>query len=481
MTPRDVRRIQRTVPAVVVALVGALLTGALVAGAARTDVAPGDRLVAECGTGWTHVEIEPTTAVLRCAAAATTPGPSASTVPSSTAPTPTASVSSVPSAPASPTPSPTPTPTPTATPSPTVAPTAPPPEPASQVVGCGAATTGGAGGRIIEVDTYAELAAAVRERGPRIVRVTGDGILDGKGDQLLVNSGDLTIDGSGSSAIVKDAWISLRADNVILRGIRVRTGDLGVSADADAINLNGASQVVLDHVEAVWAPDVGGVTILNDSDNVTVQHSIIGGGLLRSSHPEALEDAGGHSYGFNIAGQGAGAPDCVTVYANLITTSVGRNPQVQGATGVDLVNNVIYNFSDTASGNPAGLNIVGNWYRSGPAPATAGVPQRTSFWRFRGSGDYPSVFSGSVYLADNLADGFTPTSPDAPAGSLRSTPAHPLSVAAGPVGGLLERVLADVGPRPLDARSLGWIRDVVDRSGTYWNGDGFAGPNPSWP
>jgi hypothetical protein len=370
-------------------------------------------------------------------------------------------------------PTPTPTPAPTATPIPPT-PTPTPTPPSTEVVGYGSGATGGT--TIVTVGTIAQLRSALSSSGNRIT-LTGSGVWDGNGTPLTVRA-NTTID--GGSVILKDTWVQVRGSNVILRNLRVRSGDLGVSVDADAINLNGGpapiSDIVLDHVEAIWAPDVGGVVILNRVTDVTIQHSIIGVGLTRSIHPES-NDADGHNLAFNIAGQGSGIPERITVYRNLITTAQGRMPQVQGAKAVDFVNNVIYNYEEAPQGNPQGLNLVNNVYRHGPAVPS---PERF-FWRTRTSGDHPNAYPDSVYLSGNVPDGFTAVPPASPANVLRSTPYGVLSVQPEATANLLDRVLAEAGPSPRDAKTLRWIDEAQTRSGVYWNGDGFPAPNPSWP
>lgn len=326
------------------------------------------------------------------------------------------------------------------------------------------------------MDTWAEFRAAVRS-GNHVV-VTGSTVLDGAGLQLTIPA-NVTIDGDGS-AIFRNVWFAVRGDNVVLRDLRIRTGDEDTSVDADAISINGASNVAITNVEAIWAADVGGLTILNTSTDITVQCSILGVGLLRSNHPES-EDSDGHGLGVNVAGLSSSSfPQRVTLDRNLITTSEGRMPRVQGARCVDLVNNVIYNYREGPAGNPQSLNMVGNRLKHGPASAAAGLgAPRREVWRTQTSSDFGSVFAQSVYLEGNTADGFTPIN-GAGAGVLRSSPACPLSVT--PLAGNVQaQVLAVVGPRPLDARSTGWITQAQNRTGSWWNGEGFPPPNPVWP
>jgi hypothetical protein len=343
---------------------------------------------------------------------------------------------------------------------------------AARGAGCGGNATGGNGGRVISVSTWAALDSAIAATGRRIIIVSGS--LNGGGAELQVDEPNVTIKGP---ATIVNGWLSVRASNVIVRNLRIRVGDrVSAIADADAISINGGSDVLIDHVEAVLGPDIGGISVLNESRNVTIQQSIVGAGLFRSAHPEANEDADGHSYALNIAAlAGHSAPRCVTIYRNLITTSEGRNVRVMGGSRIDYVNNVIYNFTRGPQGNPRGLNIVGNVYRQGPAPEAAGLVEKHWPFSTQTDADRSTPFPGSVYLANNAADGFTFTGVEVPAGVLSRTPVHALSVPPERVGGLLGRVLFYAGPTP-DAMTNAWLADVRNRTGKYWNGCGRPAP-----
>ena len=382
----------------------------------------------------------------------------------------------------------TPTPGPTAAPRqpapPTAAPTTEPPIAvfaSGPIAGYGAATTGGAGGRVIEVHSIDELRSALADSGPRIVLLAGAGVWDAGGAEITIAKPNVTVDGSACACQIRNGWIKVAASEVILRNLRVRTGDESVqAADADAISINGGSggisNIVLDHVEAIWAPDIGGVAILNRVTDVTVQYSIIGEGLYLSRHPEGTTADDGHSYGFNITTlDGSSYAERVSVHHNLITTSSQRNPQIIGAAAVDFVNNVIYNAGlDWAYGNPRSASIVNNIYRAGPETQT------TDEWRSRTNGDVNDFFGGSVYLAGNVADGFTFTR-DVAANVLAGNPPFSLSVAPEDTRGLLERVLGSVGPQPADSTTQRILANAWNRSGAFLNGVGQPGPNPTWP
>lgn len=381
-------------------------------------------------------------------------------------------------------------PTPVAEPNPTLTPTLEPaptltstPTEGIVVVGYGSSTTGGTGGRVIEVRTVSELTSALQANGPRIVQLIGSGEWAAHGAKLAITEPFVTVDGSRCSCYLRDGWIAIRASEVILRDLRIRTGDETVDAkDADPISINGGTagihNIVVDHVEAIWGPDVGGITILNKVSDVTVQHSIIGEGLFRSRHPEAHEDADGHSYAMNISGvsTGGAVPQRITVYRNLLTTSESRNPRICGAVAVDLVNNVIYNHRAGPGCNPQSLNMVANLLVAGPAPAAAALGFTGAEFSHTTSADFPTAFADAIYLADNLADGYILNGFLGPHGIVRSEPAVSLSVAPEAVAGLLDRVAAEVGPSVRDDETLRLLNNLIQRSGLYVSGNGVYPP-----
>ena len=173
--------------------------------------------------------------------------------------------------------------------------------------------------------------------------------------------------------------IIVRTHDVILRHLRLRLGDAlltsGEADEADGLTLNGVNKntynVVLDHMSLLWGTDIGGLAILGNVHDVTVQNSIIGEGLFHSRMP-ASQNREGHSMGANIVAMDASQtpPQRITFYRNLFTTSDARMPRLQGARCVDLVNNVIYNWgTHAATGNPRSANLVGQL-----------VPARASHW-----------------------------------------------------------------------------------------------------
>lgn len=368
--------------------------------------------------------------------------------------------------------------------SPTPDSTASPPPAVTAVVGYGAAVEGGTGGTVMAVSTSDELVEALLASGPRIVRfdvpATGATFTI---PEVAILSGELTIDGSTAAGPVTiRGFVRISASDVVVQHVRFRPGDVveGNPDDIDGLTINGRTGevrgVVINHVSMSWGPDVGGLTILGEVSDVTVQYSIMGPGLSASAHSESGE-GGGHAYAANVAEQSGGHAERVTLYRNLFTSSDKRGPAVQGAECVDLVENTHYNFgADSANGNPRSLNVVNGWYRSGPLRQTTDL-WRTQEWKDDGSRD------DSVYLAGNVADGFEATI-GAPEAALADDPrcgglsVSPTSAEEGHQA-VLEMAGAMLPIRDEVDEQL--IADVRNRQGTWWNGEGYPPPNPVWP
>jgi pectate lyase len=388
----------------------------------------------------------------------------------------------------------TPTPTARATPKPTAKPKSPAPKPPPPVgtAGYGAGTRGGAGGRLIAVTNLNDsgagsLRAAMAANGPRTVVFRVGGLLSLKSD-LVIKSPYITVDGSTApqgGVVIRDGMLKVLSHDVIVRDLRLRPSDqVAQPADDDAVTLNGLSgevyNVVLDHLTMLWGPDIGGLSILGNVHDVTVQYSIMGEGLYLSRHPEAVASQSGHSMAASVFQLDPNVhwPERITFHHNLFTTSDQRMPVVQGAECVDLVNNVIYNWGNKGlHGNPRAMNVVGNWFRSGPETTRKLVYE----WQHHSAN--PNPYPASVYLSGNAADGFA-YEVEAPAGVIRKSLAcGSLSVRASAAKTAYAVVLGSVGvTRPnrdvVDQRIIG---NVQGRRGTFFNGAGYPAPNPYYP
>lgn len=424
-------------------------------------------------------------------------------------PPPTASPTATPPAPATPdaTPLPTadatttmpsaatatPAPTPSIDPSPTPAPTATPVVPAFPgATGYGAATRGGRGGDVYYVTTLADsgpgsLRSALEASGPRTVIFATSGTIS-LASPVKVWNPYLTVAGQtapGQGVVVRGEAVRILTHDVVIRHMRFRPGDATTlqPGDTDALTIHGVAgpigNIILDHVDMVWGPDMGGVSVLGPVTNLTVQNSIMGEGLYLSRHPEGTVANGGHAYAANVTPMvlGGGHAGRLTFYRNLFTDADKRMPAIKSAECVDLINNVIYDWGRQAvAGNPRSLNIVGNWFRWGPA-----TESRALFKSLTVTAD-PVVYPDAVYLEANVADGFVPASAT---GTVYATSVRCGSLSATPDAGpsLLADVLNSAGATlPVrDEVDRRIVDEVLSGTGGYFNGVGYALPNPYWP
>ena len=231
--------------------------------------------------------------------------------------------------------------------------------------GFGMWTTGGRGGRVIEVTNLADsgpgsFRAAVEAQGPRTVvfRVGGTIRLE---DDLRITNGDLTIAGQtapGDGVCIQGLGPDVCANNVIIRFLRARPGDVLGRPIGDAISGRFIQDVILDHCSMSWSMDE--VCTWYALGNVTVQWCTMTESLDRSMHPKGSHGAGHATGGFNLSS-----------HHNLIAHTSFRNPRF-AACGlladslVDFRNNVVYDFVTPAYGGEGGTyNFCNNYYKRG--------------------------------------------------------------------------------------------------------------------
>jgi hypothetical protein len=240
-----------------------------------------------------------------------------------------------------------------------------------------------------------------------------------------------------------------KASDVVIRYVRVRTGDFNAKAPADAataaaggngakdldagsansLDIGRSNRVIVDHVSAAWGMDETlSVTLSRD---VTVQNSIIAESLNESFHPK-----GPHGYGTLIRGEltpedqetGTGG---YTFFGNLWAQHRARNPSIGGQqrlesgqtesdrhrTDVNLVNNVIYGWRDQPTHRSdlgeVRINFVGNYYVNGPA-------KKSDYVFLEGNAGRTFLFQqGNMHDADQ--DGDHDGTPVGRAGDIRRT------------------------------------------------------------
>jgi len=201
---------------------------------------------------------------------------------------------------------------------------------------------------------------AIEQKGARIIVFAIDGTIDLK-SKLVVNNDSITIAGQsapGDGICLKGFPFYVNANNVIIRYIRCRMGDLHKMED-DAMGGRKVKNVIVDHCSASWSIDE--CMSFYGIENLTVQWCMIIHSLSKSYHSK-----GAHGFGGIWGGKNA------TFHHNLLAHNSSRNPRFasDGCTPTDFRNNVVYNwgFKSAYGGGRGGqINFVGNYYKPGPA------------------------------------------------------------------------------------------------------------------
>jgi pectate lyase len=279
--------------------------------------------------------------------------------------------------------------------------------------GYGKYSKGGRGGAVFEVTNLNDsgegsLRAAVEASGPRTVvfRVSGTIILE---SPLKIKHPYITIAGQtapGDGICIRRHPISIDADHVIIRYLRIRLGDESGN-DYDAVSSRYTKHVILDHISASWSVDE--CVSIYHCDSITVQWCVISESMSKSNHVK-----GSHGFG-GIWGSNYG-----TYHHNLLAHHSSRNPRMASGSGyTDYRNNVVYNWGyqnlyggekyQTGSDkfNFSIFNIVANYYKPGPATLPGEVSYRIASPSFRDEIDF-----GLWYIAENKMEGNAEVSED---------------------------------------------------------------------
>lgn len=341
--------------------------------------------------------------------------------------------------------------------------------------GYGRFTSGGRGGDVIYVtnlenDGPGSFRAAIEADGPRTVifKISGTIVLK---SPLQIRNGNITIAGQtapGDGICLRDYPLWIAADNVIVRYIRSRLGDVQRLSE-DAISVIRQKNIIIDHCSFSWGIDE--VASFWDNENSTVQWCIISESLNHSFHHK-----GDHGYGGIWGGMGA------SFHHNLLAHNSSRNPRFNGSRihgepdkeRVDFRNNVIFNwgFNSAYGGEGGHYNIVANYYKYGPAtePKNRIVE--------------PWDASGKWFIADNFVFGFPDITADNWAGGVQGNfwnncrvetvhPAEPITTHAAERAYSL--VLSNVGavlPKrdAVDKRIIEEVRSGTATAGKAGNG-----------
>lgn len=220
-------------------------------------------------------------------------------------------------------------------------------------------TKGGSGGRIIRVTSLDKsgpgtLAAALAEKGPRIIVFEVGGTIDLERSTLTIAEPFVTIAGqtapSPGITIVRGG-IDVRGHDVKMQHLRVLTGVDGQPRmsgwEADTFSTVAAFNILVENCTLMWGidenmsasgPRFTGNTLAQwrqgTSHNVVFRRNLAAEGLADASHPK-----GEHSKGSLIHDNATG----IVFERNVWAHNVERSPLVKGGAQVLMVNNLIYN------------------------------------------------------------------------------------------------------------------------------------------
>jgi len=260
--------------------------------------------------------------------------------------------------------------------------------------GHGRYVTGGRGGVVRHVTNLNDsgtgsFRAAVNGSTKKIVVFDVAGVIALKSDVTIGANTTIAGQTAPEPGITLRYYTIQPSDNCIIRFIRSRRGqEKDVNDGADAIWQRRKTGIILDHCSFSWSIDE--VASFYDNNNFTMQWCTIGESLNNAGHGK-----GAHGYGGIWGGKLA------SFHHNLILHVGNRSPRFNGArydwTGytsnklysqyqwknavqsenVDYRNCVVYNCGNGCYGGPGGgqINMVNNYYKSGPAASTSYITQ----------------------------------------------------------------------------------------------------------
>ncbi|GAB6012982.1 pectate lyase family protein [Viscerimonas tarda] len=280
--------------------------------------------------------------------------------------------------------------------------------------GGGMYTTGGRGGEVYYVNTLEDnnegnealkegsLRWCLKHDKAKTILFKVAGIIRLK-DVLRISS-NTTIAGQsapGKGICIADNTSKVDGDNVIIRYIRFRMGDLsGGEVQDDALSGLRHKNIIIDHCSMSWSTDE--CASFYNNENFTLQWCILAESLRGSVHKK-----GNHGYGGIWGGYKA------SFHHNLLAHHDSRNPRMCGSRYtnrpdlelVDFRNNVIFDWGINSgyAGEGGSYNFINNYYK----------PTETSLARDRifspnaddGTNKQIAGVWGVFYLSGNYMDG----------------------------------------------------------------------------
>jgi pectate lyase len=251
--------------------------------------------------------------------------------------------------------------------------------------GCGRFATGGRGGNVVFVTNLNDSGmGSLREalnnyNEPRTIIFSVNGNIFLK-SIIEVRSGNFTLAGQsspGQGICVAGAGLDIEADNVIIRYMRFRPGDID-SIETDALTMKRSHNVIIDHCSMSWNTDE--TCSCYDNTNFTLQWCMVSESLNNSVHHK-----GEHGYGGIWGGKNA------TFHHNLLAHHNSRNPRLNGSRyhkqpeleKAEIVNNVVYNWGMKCiyGGEQGTYSIIGNYFKPGPANSISSSKRILDPWK----------------------------------------------------------------------------------------------------
>lgn len=281
--------------------------------------------------------------------------------------------------------------------------------------GFGRYASGGRGGKVMIVSNLNDngagsLRAALSTKKPTIVVFAVSGTIHL--ESPLEIRDNTTIAGQsapGDGICVADHPVVLKGDNIIIRYMRFRMGDryqnkgmVEGSGSDDALGGTRRKHVIIDHCTMSWSTDEALSVYAGDS--TTLQWNLVAEPLNYSYHFESGDkDFEHHGYGGILGGRH------ISVHHNLYAHCQSRTPRFEGNRNIlpdvefaDYRNNVIYNWggNNVYGGEGGNYNIVGNYYKFGPA-----TNKRSKFQVVNPFKKEPQIPFGKFYVDRNYVDG----------------------------------------------------------------------------
>lgn len=355
--------------------------------------------------------------------------------------------------------------------------------------GGGMWTTGGRGGEVYHVTNLKDsgegsLRDAISQPN-RIVVFDVSGTINLE-SVLKFDQPNITIAGQtapGDGICVAGYYTTIAADNIIVRYVRFRPGDVS-GVENDAFWGRYQSNIMVDHCSTSWSTDE--TLSIYAVANATVQWCIISESLTLAAHSKGRHGYGGIWGGYNT-----------TYHHNLVATHTSRTPRYgslssthpdyKGVDGNDMVNNVIYNwgFNNAYGGEDVTLNVINNYYK--PGAITLGNIKNQFFNPSRGAKVYMSgnVMEGNDEITKDNSLGFNPVpaSDTAPAAVLVSEPNYKHLIPLENVDTAQEayrKVLAGAGATlpKRDSYDAKIVNDTKNGTGRFVNNESEVG---GWP